>query len=156
MEAHAIATAIKEKRLARGDLPKAIDKTLQVRNELKVSNALPQPISQREEKRKASKPMPDGKAPLVYLGALLLLFLATKIVDFYAPQLARLLLAIGIVAWFLAPIFAAFRGMKFREVIGVLQVYACIMGALFLIALVMPSSCTSTASHGDMEWARKP
>ena len=155
-EAEAIAEVIKEGRLARGERPKLIDKTLQVRNELKASNSLPEPIVQREEKRGTSGAWSEGKAPLVYLGALLLLFLGTKIIDIYAPQPARLLFGIGLMAWFLTPVVAAFRGMKFREVLGVLQTFACIVVALFLIALVLPSSCTNSASHENLEWARKP
>lgn len=155
-EAEAIAKAIKEARLARGEQPKSIDKTLQVTNELKLLNSLSEPIVQRKEKRGTSGSLSGGKAPLVYLGALLLLFLSTKIVAIYAPQPARLLFGIGLVAWFLAPIVAAFRGMKFREVLGVVQTFACIMVALFLIALVLPSSCSNYASHDNLEWARKP
>lgn len=155
-EAEAMANAIRDKRLARGERPKSIDRTLQVRNELKVSDDLPEPVVQRNERHRTSSAWSDAKAPVVYIGALLLLFLVAKLVDIYAPQPARLLFGIGIVAWFLAPVVAAFRGLKFREVVAVLQTFVCVMVALFLIALVLPSSCTDSVSDNTLEWARMP
>ncbi|WP_054444710.1 hypothetical protein [Achromobacter xylosoxidans] len=68
-----------------------------------------------------SEAFSEGEASLVYLGAPLLLFLGIKIVEICAPQSARPLFGIGLVAWILAPIVVAFRGMKFGEVLGVLQ-----------------------------------
>ena len=101
--AEAIAKAIREERLARGDRPNLIDKTLQVRNELKLSPGLPGPITASEARRKVET-----------------------------------------------------HSTTIKDVLGFLQVFACLLSALFLIALVLPASCTISTSHDDMEWARKP
>jgi len=163
-DAQVIVSRIKEDMLRRGVPPETIERVLEIKAHMAkpdarlVSSAH---LPDSNPPKASPKELSTGKAPLIAIGSLLLLFFSSMAINQYDPKLAGWTFGVGVVIWFLAPVYLAFRGSSLREtlnaLLGFLYIGCAVIVVAVLSSLILPSSCTrSIDTRDDFEWARKP
>ena len=115
------------------------------------------PNSKKAESKKAESE--NGcLAPLLYWGALFAVFGISKVIAEVDTNLAKWILGIGIVTWFLWPILTSLIGKNLKEtkdnVIGFAYLIGLAIAGMFvlgLILLILPSSCTSNSNQAPAD-----
>ena len=155
-EAQALAKSIKAHRLARGEQPELVERSLEIRNhfseKISASDITVGDVDKARPRPTPKRPIP--KTPLVYLGSLAVLILFKTMIAEHDEKVAGIAFNIGLAAWIVIPIYLFFRGMTFREVVDVFKFIICGIVVVFVLGTIMPASCSKTS--GGFDWARKP